>query len=55
MHRRAILWLRCILWPPFFVLEENEMLDLLYVLLTMGFFALCAAYVRGCERLCGKG
>jgi hypothetical protein len=30
------------------------MLDLLYAMLTVGFFALCAAYVRGCETLCGK-
>ena len=27
------------------------MLDLLYVALTVGFFALMLAYVRGCERL----
>jgi len=26
-------------------------LDLLYILLTVGFFALMLAYVRGCERL----
>jgi hypothetical protein len=27
------------------------MLDLLYVALTVGFFALMLGYVRGCERL----
>jgi hypothetical protein len=27
------------------------MLDLLYVALTVGFFALMLAYIRGCERL----
>jgi hypothetical protein len=27
------------------------MLDLVYILLTLGFFALMLAYVAGCERL----
>ena len=31
------------------------MWDVFFVLLTLGFFALCAAYVWGCEKLCGKG
>lgn len=27
------------------------MVDLLYVLVGLGFFALCVLYVRGCDRL----
>lgn len=30
------------------------MWDVFFGLLTLGFFALCAAYVRGCDKLCGK-
>ena len=29
----------------------SAMLDLLFVVLTIGFFLLAIAYVRGCERL----
>jgi hypothetical protein len=32
----------------------DAVLDLLYVAVTVGFFALMIAYVRGCERL-GRG
>jgi hypothetical protein len=31
--------------------EEVPMLDLIFVLVTLGFFAVAWAYVRGCDRL----
>jgi hypothetical protein len=31
--------------------KETTMLDLLFVTVTVGFFALAWAYVRGCERV----
>ncbi|MBB6052208.1 hypothetical protein HNQ39_004029 [Armatimonas rosea] len=31
-------------------MKERPM-DLVYVLLTLGAFALCGLYIRGCERL----
>jgi hypothetical protein len=31
------------------------MTDLLFVALTVGFFALCVVYVKGCERIVGSG
>jgi len=31
------------------------MLDVVYIVLTLGFFALMVAYVRGCERLGREG
>jgi hypothetical protein len=31
------------------------MLDVVYVLVTLAFFGLMLAYVRGCERLGGEG
>jgi hypothetical protein len=34
-----------------FPVEGRAMLDLLYVLGSVGFFALMIAYVRGCEAL----
>lgn len=33
------------------MLEDLSMLDLIFIALTLGFFALCLAYVRGTERL----
>ncbi|MGH7536467.1 MAG: hypothetical protein ACREMG_12940 [Gemmatimonadales bacterium] len=40
--------------PTGSVIEGRRMIDLLYVLGTIGFFAAMLAYVRGCERL-GRG
>ena len=40
----AILAERCVRW-------RYAMLDLLFVVLTVGFFAVAWAYVRGCERV----
>jgi hypothetical protein len=40
--------------PPTFARrasEDNAMLDLLLVVIVVGFFAGCFAYVAGCERL----
>jgi hypothetical protein len=34
-------------WPR----RYGDVLDVLYIGLTLAFFALAAAYVRGCERL----
>jgi hypothetical protein len=31
--------------------EETEMLDLLFLAITVGFFLVALAYVRACERL----
>jgi hypothetical protein len=31
--------------------EETSMLDLIFIAVTVAFFALSAAYVRACERL----
>ena len=31
--------------------EECRMLDVVYVAITIGFFVLMLAYVRGCDRL----
>jgi len=31
------------------------MLDLIYIVVTLAFFGLMLAYVRGCERLGGEG
>ena len=33
------------------VSENDSMIDVLYILVTVAFFALMLAYVRGCERL----
>lgn len=33
--------------------KEKDMADTLLVLATIGFFGLCVAYVRGCERVIG--
>jgi hypothetical protein len=31
--------------------RDGDMMDVFYIGLTLAFFALAAAYVRGCERL----
>jgi hypothetical protein len=30
---------------------ESEMQDIVFILVTIGFFAVAMAYVRGCDRL----
>jgi hypothetical protein len=37
------------------VLREKDMMDLIFVALIVGFFALSAGLIRFCERLMGKG
>jgi hypothetical protein len=45
-----------VLRPPFFVFRLRsfggiDMMDIVYIVLGIGFFALAAAYVRGCAKL----
>jgi hypothetical protein len=38
-------------WPEAVLTQGCTQMDLFYVLVTLVFFAIAAAYVRGCERL----
>ena len=35
--------------------QEGEMLDVVYIVVTLAFFALMLAYVRGCGKLGDEG
>jgi hypothetical protein len=39
---------------PFDARYDEGMRDLLFVVLTFGFFAVAAAFVAGCERVVGR-
>ena len=49
--RKNPLSFRTIVVLAYLMLHGNDMLDLIFLISTIAFFALSLAYVRGCQRL----